>query len=74
MSETLKNTLGTQFVLHARRVQLVDVDEQPQQPSNSFMKFCGRCGEMQMHTRQDNYTECQCCGRRKYNVQQPAAD
>lgn len=73
MSETLKNTLGTQFVLHARRVQLVDVDERP--VSNSFMKFCPPCGEMTMHERYEEYTECLFCHERTTrHVQQPAAD
>lgn len=52
-----------QFVTHVRRVALIEVDEQPV-VSNSFMKFCGPCGEMTMHERNDDYTECLFCHRR----------
>lgn len=66
-------TLGTQFVLHARRVQLVEVDERPQ--TNAFLKFCGNCTEITPHERKANFSECVICQRRTYpHAQQQQLD
>jgi len=59
--------LGLQFVLHARRVQLVN--EQPpviHAAESSFMKFCSYCFEIMPHVRKEDYSECSMCGLKTF--------
>jgi rRNA maturation endonuclease Nob1 len=59
--------LGTQFVLAARRVILVEETEPVIHAAQSaFMKFCSVCFEIMPHVRKEDHSECTVCGLKTF--------
>ncbi len=64
------SNLGLQFVLHARRVQLVDViDETQARPlENTFLRTCSFCKELMPHYQHENYCQCAVCQTKTFRL------
>jgi len=77
--------LGMRFVVHARRVRLVDETPPPAPPhqksidgegsqENVFWKMCTDCLEIMPHYRRDDHSECSVCGLRTFPRRQMDVD
>lgn len=62
--------LGMEFVVHARRVRIVDEDvPRDDLPANIFLKTCSYCFEIMPHYRRDDHCECSVCGLKTFRRQ-----